>query len=161
MFPLLVSLLLAAQPAPAAEAAASGRTQWLFATVGQSEWCPAGNVRLDLRTGRYAFTARAPRRTCHAPGLERPIVTGRLTGARLAAIRAAAAPIWREGLDDPACRDGRRPQRIVVSNGGTQVLVMTDGRGTLSAPDDLSCWSAAAYDLHARLDEAFRSAEGR
>jgi len=162
MLPLLAASLLAAQPAPPATAAAPGRTAWVFATIGHSEWCPAGNVRVDLRTGRYAFTPRASRRTCNREGLERPVITGRLRADRLAAVRAAAARVWTESMVHPDCRDGRYPRdRIVISNGGRRILVLANGATVLSAPDDLTCWSEAADALKASLDEPFRSAHGR
>lgn len=43
------------------------RTAIILGTVGQSEWCPAGNVRIDLETGDYVLTARAPRAVCQNP----------------------------------------------------------------------------------------------
>ena len=161
MTPLIAALLAASQPSPPANVAALGRTAWLFATVQHSEWCPAGNVRLDLQTGRYAFTARAPRRVCQQAGFERPVAAGRLAPGRLAAIRAAAARVLTEGFVHPECANGGRRREIVVDNGGIPVLVLTNGAGTAAAPDDLGCWSDAANALHASLDDAFPSPRGR
>jgi hypothetical protein len=158
MLAFLAALLVAGQPAAPSSAAALGRTAWIFSTVGHSEWCPAGNVKLDLGTGRYAFTATAPRRTCNDAGLERPIRTGTLEPERLAAVRAAYLRARSDGLTNPACRDGGRPKDIVIDNGGTPVLVLTSGAETGSAPDDLSCWSEAAGALHDVLDDLFSSA---
>lgn len=157
MISILAALLAAGQPAPSAGAPGLGRTAWLVATVGQSEFCSPGNVRLDLRTGRYQFTARASRRTCNEAGLERPVRIGTLGVAPLRAVRAAYLRVLREGFVNPACRNGGRPDEIVVSNGGTPVLVLTNGAGTGSAPDDLTCWSDAATALHDALDDAFPS----
>ena len=157
MTPLIAAFLTASQPAPPPDLDVLGRAAWLFATVELSEWCPAGNVRLDLQSGRYAFTAGAPRRICHQRGLERPITTGRLRPDRLAAIRAAAVRGRTEGFIHPSCRGGPRRNEIVISNGGTPVLVLTNGVGTTSAPDDLNCWSEATSALYALLDHAFRS----
>ena len=162
MLPLLAALIAATQPPPQARPAALGHTAWVLATVGHSEWCPAGNVRLDLRTGRYALTPRASRRICGTAGLERPVVTGRLEPARLAPIRAAYLRARAEGLVHPDCENGRGPgDRIVISNGGRQLLVVAHGAATIWPPEDLGCWSDAANALHARLDEAFRSAQRR
>jgi hypothetical protein len=131
---------------------------WIVATIAHSEWCPAGNVRLDLRSGRYALTARAPHRTCGDPGLERPVVAGRLDPPRLETIRRAYERVLAEGLESPDCRNGRQPDRIVVSNGGTPILVVVSGAMQGSAPDSLTCWSDAANDLHALLDDSFPAA---
>jgi hypothetical protein len=153
---LLAALLAATQAPPSPTAAVLGGTAQVFSTVGHSEWCPAGNVTLDLRTGRYALTPTAPRRVCENVGLERPVRKGRLAGRRLTAVRAAYLRVLSEGLESPVCQAGRRPQDyIVVSNGGTPILVVTSGRGSLSAPDELTCWSEAASGLHDILDEAF------
>lgn len=151
----LATLLAASQPAPAATAAPLGRTAWLVATVGQSEWCPAGNVRLDLRTGRYLFTARAPRTVCGQAGLERAVRKGALRGETLEAVRAAFLRARSEGLVAQACRGGRRPDEIEVNNGGTPALVLTGGAYTLSAPDEMMCWNDAARALHHALDQIF------
>jgi hypothetical protein len=113
-------------------------------------------VRIDLQTGTYALTDRAPQGICHQVGLERPVTTGRLAGARLAAIRAAAARVLTEGFAHPSCRGGPRRDEIVVSNAGTPVLVLTNGAGTAAAPDDLTCWSAAASAFYASIEEALR-----
>src|SRR4051812_12717904 len=73
-------LLRAPRRAGPAAAPGLGRTAWVFATIGHSEWCPPGNVRLDLVTGLYAVTGRAARPVCGRRGLERPVVTARLGG---------------------------------------------------------------------------------
>ena len=163
MLRLLAALLLAAQPAPPASAAAPlGRTAWIFATIGQSEWCPAGNVRLDLRTGRYALTERAPIRTCNREGLERPVVAGRLAPARLATVRAAWRRSLAEGLRRRGCQNGVRSDgTIIVSNAGTPILLIATGAFTAAAPDDLTCWSDAATALRDRLEEALSPRHAR
>ena len=116
-------------------------------------------MRLDLRTGHYLFTARAPRRICSNAALERPTVSGTLRAERLAAVRTAYLRALSEGLKNPACRNGGLPQEIVISNGGTPILVLANGFRTASAPDELSCWSAAAAALHGELDHIFDSDE--
>jgi hypothetical protein len=157
MLELLALSIVAVQPAAPSVAVRLDRTARIFSTVGHSEWCPAGNVTLDLKTGRYALTATAPRRICQDVRTERPVEEGTLSGNRLAAVRAAYRRVWAEGVEDPACRESGPARGIVVSNGGTRVLVATSGWASLSAPDDLSCWSEAANDLHDALDEAFGS----
>lgn len=156
----LAAFAAAVQPLPSPDPAI-GRTAWVLSTIEQSEWCPAGNVRLDLRTGRYVLTPRAPRQVCNQASLERPVRTGSLAGKRLSQARAAYLRVLREGLTDPACRDGGRPDRVVVSNGGPQILVVARGAGMASAPDDLSCWSPSAEALQNMLDQMFRSADAR
>ena len=128
-------------------------TAVVFGTVGHSEWCHAGNVRVDLETGRYALTHRAPRAVCQDAGLERPISEGRLDVAQLRALEQAFQRAVRHGLND--CRAGARPDDVIVSNGGVPVLVVTDGRGTASAPTELNCWSDAGRALHRLLDATF------
>lgn len=142
------------QPNAAAKPPTLGRTAWVFSTVGQSEWCPAGNVMLDLVTGRYSLTRRASRRVCSDRGLERPVKKGRLPGTQLAEVRAAYQGALAEGLESHACRYGE-PHDIVLSNGGARVLVVVDGYAARSAPDDLSCWSTSANALFALMDHMF------
>jgi hypothetical protein len=153
MIPLLAALLIGQLMEPDG-AFLPGRTAIVFSTAGHSEWCPAGNVTLDLGTGRYTLTVTAPRRLCGRPDLERPIRTGRLDAAPLATIRSAYRLAAKEGLD--GCDNGS-PTTIIVSNGGTPVVVLTSGAGTMAAPDDLSCWSGSAHALHRALEDAFSS----
>lgn len=153
-------LLLAVTLSACASAASPGvsehpATAVIFGTVGQSEWCPAGSVRVDLRTGGYALTARAPREVCQNPDLERPVVEGTLDPTRLRALRQAFQRTTRDGLD--ACRGGRRPDDMIISNGGLHILLVTDGRATDAAPSDLSCWTEAAWAMHNLLAVTFPS----
>lgn len=161
MLSALAVLLVVSQPAQPPKAGVPGRPAWVLATVGQSEWCPAGNVRLDLRTGRYALTVKAPRLDCGKASLERPVKMGSLDSGRLEAIRKASSRAAVAGLEAPACRNGGRPETIVVSNGGTQILVLATGAAIASAPDELGCWSNAATALHRLLDETFARSGGR
>lgn len=158
MLSMIAALLAASHAAADSKPLPLGRTAWIVATVEHSEWCPAGNVRLHLRTGRYSLTRRAPRRVCGA-AIERPVRTGTLDRERLAAIRAAASRVVMEGFESPACEKGEKPEDIIVSNGGTPTLVLTTGFATGSAIDDLTCWSDAATALHDLLDETFASTE--
>jgi hypothetical protein len=158
---LLAAALAATQPAPPAPDAAPGRTAWLVATIGHSEWCPAGNVRLDLATGRYQVTATAPRRSCGTPGLERPVRSGVLAGPRLRDARAAFRRAAGEGLTSRACRDGGQPEQIVISNGGDRIMLVTNGARAEAAPENQSCWSPAATALHDWLDRQFATSPRR
>ena len=158
MLAALAALLAAILPAESADPAALGGSEWIVATLAHSEWCPAGNVRLDLRSGRYALTARAAGRVCGDSGLQRPVVTGRLGSGRLEAVRGAFARAVAEGLEGPECREGKRPDHIVISNGGTPILVIATGAFQEAAPDDLTCWSDAATELQDVLDETFPAA---
>jgi len=153
MLPLLVALMVAVQPSP--NAVALGRTAWIFSTIGHSEFCNPGHARLDLQTGRYTLTARAPRRICDQPGLERSVRSGTLVDGSLARLRDAYQRALTEGMESPVCREGGKSQDIIISNGGTPILLLATGRAVRSAPDDLSCWSNAATALHDALDEAF------
>ena len=152
---ILAAVMTSSQAAPTARPNGLGRTALILSTVGHSEWCPAGNVRLDVRTGKYTWTATARRPVCIDPELERPVQQGRLPPDRLASVRAAYLRAQTGGLIDEGCQDGRGPKNVIVSNGGPQVLVLTNGARTTSAPDDLSCWSDAAYALHDMLDRMF------
>ena len=89
---LILSMLIASAAGPYAPFL-PGRTAIVFSTIGHSEWCPAGNVRLDLATGRYAVTPTAPRLICTQPNLERPVFTGRLKGTPLADLQRAIAAL--------------------------------------------------------------------
>jgi hypothetical protein len=155
---VLAASLSAARPAPDA---GLGRTAWVFATIGHSEWCPPGNVRLDLVSGRYELTGRAARRVCGRRGLDRPVVTARLGGARLNVLRAAYRRVVAEGLESPECRDGKHPDLISISNGGTPILVVATGADTGAPPEDYICWSEAATALRGVLYETFKSAHQR
>jgi hypothetical protein len=158
MLAAFAAFLVASQPVGSADTADVGRTAWLVATVGHSEWCPAGNVRLDLRTGGYAFTARAERRFCGKAGLEHRGM-GRLRAGRLAAVRTAYLRVLTEGVESRSCRDGRGPERLILSNGGTPILLVADGKTMVSAPDNEGCWSSAATALHELLDDTFHSTQ--
>jgi hypothetical protein len=153
MLAVLIALMALAQTP--VQPIALGRTAWVFSTIGQSEFCNPGHVRLDLRTGRYSLTVRAPRRLCDQRDLERPVRSGKLPDESLARVRAAYRQVIAEGLETPICREGGKPRDIVISNGGTLILVVATGTAVGSAPDDLGCWSKAAIALHDALDEAF------
>lgn len=153
MLILAASILIATPPAPDTSFR-SGRTATVFSTIGHSEWCPAGNVTLNLVTGRYALTPTAPRRLCSQPDLERRVFTGRLDEAPLIAIRRAYRRAKEEGLD--ACLEGT-PVAPIISNGGTPTLVLTTGSRTIVTPSEHSCQSNAARALHDAVDEAFES----
>lgn len=153
MHPVLIAFMVLVQAA--AQPIALDQTAWVFSTIGQSEFCNPGHVRVDLRTGRYTLTVRAPRRICGNPDIDRPVRSGRLSDESLARVRATYQQVVAEGLDTPVCREGGKPQDIVISNGGTPILIVATGRAVGSAPDDLGCWSKAATALHDALDEAF------
>jgi hypothetical protein len=161
MLPILAVLVAATLNTPAPKSAVVDRTEWVFSTIAHSEWCPAGNVMLDLRTGQYTLIARAPRKVCNDAQLERPVSRGRLQKRRLEAVRAEFLRVLREGVGNPECQSGRRPRTIVMTNGGTPVMVLTTGRATVSAPSELTCWSDAANGLHGVLDHSFGSAQQR
>jgi hypothetical protein len=154
MIGILAALFSLSPPVPVQLAAGD---PVIFATIGHSEWCPAGNVQINLRTGDYAITPRAPRAVCGDPKLVRPVQHGTLSAAELPALREAFERAIAQGLD--GCRVGERGW--VISNGGTPVFVLTYGAGTRAAPDDLGCWSAAANALYESIDRRFQSAHQR
>ena len=157
---LLFTILAAAAQLSAPPLPAPFRgTARIFATIGHSEWCPAGNVHLDLATGGYAFTPRASRRICEAEGIERPVSSGTLRRSILAQVRAAYLGVLSEGFEKDPCRDGPDAE-IIISNGGTPVVLITTGAFTLAAPQDLTCWNRAAHRLHDALDDAFAGLHG-
>jgi len=153
MLTLLAALVAATQSPP--KAVSLGQTAWIFSTIGHSEFCNPGHVRLDLRSGRYSLTARAPRSVCNKKGLKRPVRSGTLRDHSLGKLRAAYQDVLVEGLENPVCRSGGKPQDIIISNGGTPILLLATGRAVASAPDDLTCWSKSATALHEALDDAF------
>jgi len=150
---LLFALIATVQPAPSPKPAAIGRTARIFATVGHSEFCPAGNVTVDLPTGNYQATARADQRVCNQEGLERPSRKGKLSAQNLEDLRAAYIRALSEGLESRTCR--QPGQDIIISNGGTPLMALTTGSFTVSVPNDLSCWSEAATALYDTLDQLF------
>jgi hypothetical protein len=159
MVPLLFSILVAInQPS---EPPRLGKTAQILSTVEHSEWCPAGRVALDVRTGRFDFTARASRRICNETNLERPVRKGKLSPGDLDAVRAAYLKALTEGLESTVCRNGARPQEIWITNGGVPILVLASGAWTVSAPDDLTCWSQSARELQDLLDRLFRPFQPR
>jgi hypothetical protein len=154
----LAALLASAQTAQPHNGPMLGHTAWLVATVGHSEFCPAGNLRLDLVTGRYQFTAGLLRSSiCERARGDRPTRAGVLSGAQLVTVRAAFRRAVTEDVKSETCREGRLPDEVLVNNGGTPVLILTTGQFTLSAPDNLACWSDAANALHETLDRVFPS----
>lgn len=154
----LIAALLSVGPAdayPVPKSVDQRRTAWIFSTIQHSEFCHAGNVRIDLRTGHYVLTPLAPRKRCNEPELERPVLLGSLSAWRLAKLRGAYTRVLDEGVISPDCQDGKEPEMIIVSNGGTPLMVVATGAFTVAPPEYLSCWSKAAKALHEALDEAF------
>jgi len=127
----------------------------IFATIGHSEWCPPGTVRLNLATGRYLV--RAPRTwlRCRRPAYQGPIRTAVLGAENLAAVRVAWQAAVSEGLEHPSCRNGGQPPGLYLSNGGDPTLRLTARGRTLSPPGNRSCWSDAAWRLHRLLEDLF------
>jgi hypothetical protein len=155
MLSFLATLLAAVQPTAAVTTDAFGQPAWIFATIHHSEWCPSGNVRLDLRTGQFALTAGAARSVCDNIRLERPVVAGTLAKEELDRVLAGFQRVQAEGVEKPVCRDGGRPDEIIISNGGTPLLVLATGAETGWPPSDLTCWSDAANSLHDVLEDIF------
>lgn len=156
---IVTVLMLLTQPAVAPADFAAGRTATIFATIDRSEWCPAGNVRIDLVTGRFTLTSGASRDVCNDTGLQRPVRNGQLDEAPLAKLRTAYAAAQKQGLSQ--CDGGKKPDRIIVSNGGPAILVLTNGARTIAAPDQLGCWTDAAIDLGWLLERMLGSGARR
>jgi hypothetical protein len=139
-----------------------GRPDSVFATVGHSEWCPSGHVRLDLDSGLYTLRAPSSWRVCRRPPFRSRIRQAVLAADQMAAVRAAYRNAVAEGLDNPACRNGlRRPDEVVIGNGGIPALRLTSRGQTLSPPRDLTCWSEAARHLHRVLGNMFNPRTAR
>lgn len=131
------------------------RTAFVYATIQHSEWCPAGNVQLNLRTGEFILTERADRVNCHDLSIERQSRKGMLNQNDLQTFRDAFDLVRSEGLETSICRAGGKPDDIIVSNGGLPTLVVTTGAKTEHAPDRLECWSEAAKSLRVLLETTF------
>jgi len=154
MLAILAAFIAAGQLASPSTAIPLDRIR-IIATIGHSEGCPSGNVILDLPIGSYVLTPRAARSFCKDMKLNKRVISGTLRRERIAAMQSASQRVLSEGLQKPACRERGRPENIIVSNGGTPILVITDGITTTSAPDDFTCWSEAANSFYEVLDEAF------
>jgi hypothetical protein len=131
------------------------RSASVFATVGHSEWCPPGTVRLNLATGRYTVTAPRTWRTCRRPPYRSRVRAAVLAGGALADVRAVYHRAVSEGLEAPACRNGGRPEAVFLGNGGIPAMRLTNGGRTASPPSNPACWSGAARQLHRLLDNSF------
>jgi hypothetical protein len=152
-----VGFVLAVAALPAIGQQRSAAPVSIVASVGHSEWCwPPGTVRLNLATGRYAVTPSPRWRTCRRPVWPRRVRTGILAGGDLAAVRAAYGQARAEGLEDPACRHGGHPPRVVISNGGDRILRLVVRRVSIVPPHDEGCWSDGASRLHRLLNDLFR-----
>jgi hypothetical protein len=161
MLTMLAALAAAAQQAPPANAASLGQTAWIFSTIDHSEFCPAGNVKLDLRSGRYEPIQGAARKICDEANLERPVKSGKLGANQLARIQEAYLRVLNEGFESKACRNGEKLDHIIVSNGGTPILVLTTGNFSAIAPENLTCWSDSANAFHKLLGKTFGSSRQR
>lgn len=151
----VVAAVAAAPTHASARETGPGRPAAVFATVGHSEWCPPGTVRLNLGTGRYTVTAPRSWRTCRRPPYRSRVSTAVLPADALTDVRIAYHDAEGLGLDNPACRNGGRPGAVVIGNGGIPTLRLTSRGRTTSPPRDLTCWSEAARHLHRVLDNAF------
>jgi hypothetical protein len=151
---MFISLLVSASAVESGDPFGPGRTAAIFSTVEQSEFCPPGEVRVNLRDGTYLLTPRSTRDVCNDPNLERPITGGNLAVQQLAELRAAYVAVQRSGTVHPSCVAGQ-PDEIVVDNGGPHILIVTNGMASTPAPDDLGCWSKEARALHGLLDRMF------
>jgi hypothetical protein len=154
MIPLL-TFLAAMQSAASPMITKLPRTAWVFSTIGHSEFCAAGDVAIDLQTGKYTLTKRAPRRICDQADIERPVTNGRLTGQGLARIRAAFLSAIKDGLEQSPEPLPKGYYDLIIMNSGTPTLVVKTARATRSAPDDINRWSGAATQLHDTLDAEF------
>lgn len=162
MVPLLLALFAVGQPGPPSDAHALGHSGVIVSTIGHSEWCPPGDMRLDLETGRYLVIRRAPRKTCNESNPEREVASGILALGQLQRVRAAALLVQTDGALNSDCRAGGKPlDHVVISNGGTPHLLLSTDRAFTWAPDDLSCWSEAVHDLYNALGDTFGTREWR
>ena len=127
----------------------------VFASVGWSEWCRPGYVWVDIDSGRFVWNAQLPRSECQS-AKSAPLVVGELTAEERATLGENIREALTNGLVEQACREGRDPPRPVLSNAGAPyILVLSGPTDSLSAPNDLSCWSDAAMSLQRRLQRMF------
>ena len=127
----------------------------IIASVGHSEWCRTGTVRLNLATGRYLVRAPSTWLRCRRPPWPRAVSTGLLNAGDLAAVREAAHRAEADGLADWTCGYNGQTQRVVISNGGMAVLRVTQRGRTVAPPANAGCWSEAALQLHSLLQRLF------
>lgn len=138
-----------------------GHSGIVFSTVGHSEWCPSGTVRLDLATGRYTVTAPSTWRECRRPPFRSRINAGVLDADELVRARDAYRSVEAEGLEHRACRNGGRPDRIIVSGSRTPILRMINRARTRTAPAEHSCWSDAGLQFRRVLEDLFNPRTAR
>ena len=152
----IMALALAAVAPQDGARAAAGRpgSAAITATFDHSEWRPPGSVTLDLRTGRYVLR-RVPRMRELREDIPVSVRHERLGAAQLDRIRSASEAARATRLVDPTCRSGPDMQTIVVSNAGPVMMRLTGAGGRLVTPDRRECWSEAAENLYAVLEEVF------
>ncbi|HEY0011633.1 MAG TPA: hypothetical protein VGB79_02130 [Allosphingosinicella sp.] len=140
--PVLAVLALSGAPT-----ASSPRNATVVASVANSEWTRSGEVSLDLRTGRYRLRHAPSRLTPYAAV---PFTRGRLRASELERIRAAYAAARAKGLEDD-CSNGN----IVISNGGADLLVLTEDGSTMRADLSVGCFTREAMALGRLLEDEF------
>ena len=118
------------------------------ASVANSEWVRAGEVSLDLRTGRYTLRHRPSRLAPKAPIR---ITRARLRTRELAPLRAAYLAAHANGLVEPNCTNSD----IIVGNGGTHYLDLTADETTVWVNSLQRCWTEAATNLDRLLEVTF------
>ncbi|HEX8192064.1 MAG TPA: hypothetical protein VF552_04125 [Allosphingosinicella sp.] len=142
--PLLAALALSGAPAPA-----SPRNATVVSSVANSEWTRSGEVSLDLRTGRYRLRHAPSRLTPDAPAR---FTRGRIGASDLEPIRAAFAAARAQGLVVTGdCSNGQ----FIISNGGADHLVLTEGGSTMRADLSSGCFTEAAVALSRMLEDMF------
>ena len=151
----MVTLLLAALLVAAAPDTTPRVSAMIISTIGQSEWCPAGDVRLELSTGSFVLRALTRSPDCNSQSFERPVTQGVLGASDLERVRVAALKVQADGLVRLECRRGGKPGQVVISNDGPRHLALSTDHGLSWTPEDLSCWTESGLDLHRTLEEVF------
>jgi hypothetical protein len=120
----------------------------LFALMDKNEWCPAGSVYVDLRTGAFLLRPRLQRPACQDPKSQAPVERGRLDQASLLELRSASAKAREAGLARKICL-------LRLSNGGPEALTIFAPGLSATTPENEGCWSDEATALHDRLYRLF------
>lgn len=149
---LAILSLAVALALPGCASTQGGSTASVFAQVDESEWSAPGFIHLDLVTGQYELKPQPPRGVSAANVAKR---RGTLPRDQLRPIRQAYEAARAEGLTLPACRNGGRPETIVVSNAGPISMILSGEGGKVTTPQERGCWSEAGWRLYRLLADLF------
>lgn len=119
--------------------------EFLVASINHSEWHNPDFVSINLESGDIRLSSHSG-----------PVRYGRVSRAALDEIGNLVSAAKIAGLADPECVStprGKR-ERIIVSNGGRELLRLRQKGADLVAPEDLECWTSEARSLQAAVENA-------